>query len=274
MLDRLRRLALDSVRDCWHYRSLIPAMVSREIAARYRGSLLGGVWVIISPLLMLAVYAFVFGLIFQVRWGGGDAQQPGFFTAALFCGITAFGLFAEVLGRAPVLVVSHPSYVTKVVFPLEILSIACVVSASLNFLIGMALLCVFLLLSGIGLSVSMFALPLLVLPYLALLLGVALFLSALGVYVRDITHVSGFLTTALLFLSPVFYPVTAVPEAYRSFLYLNPLTYMVEAFREISVFGRWPDVGSLAVFWCVAAVVLLLGMIWFRKLRQGFADVL
>ncbi|NMG56050.1 ABC transporter permease [Aromatoleum aromaticum] len=257
----------------WRHRELLREMTRREIVRRYRGSALGAIWLVLAPLLMLAVYAFVFGVVFQVRWGGvGDSKAM--FAAVLFCGVSVFSLFADVLNRSPMLILENVNYVKKVVFPLEILSYVAVLAACLHFAFSLVVLLVFV---GVSMGVpplSVVALPLVLLPFLLVLVGLSWLVAALGVFLRDVAQVTGFITTAMMFLSPVFYPITAVPESYRHLLWLNPMTHVVEMFRGILIFGRWPAWQELLLWWLVAAGALLIGHAVFRRLRSGFADVL
>ena len=257
----------------WEQRQLFVELTRREIVRRYRGSMLGMLWLVIAPLLMLAVYSFVFGIVFKVRWGG-VGENPAMFAAVLFCGVSVFTLFSEVLNRSPILIIENANYVTKVVFPLEILSYVAVAAATANFLLALGVLLIFVAISIGGLPLTLIMVPLLLIPYILMLVGLSWFVAALGVYLRDVAQVTGFISTALIFLSPVFYPVSAIPEAYRFVLLLNPMAYIVEAFRGVLIFGQWPDWKALAVYWIASAVVLVGGYAWFRKLRRGFADVL
>lgn len=273
MAEITARNPLQAVLLAWRHRQLVSEMTRREIARRYRGSVLGAIWLLLGPLLMLAVYAFVFGVVFQVRWGGvGDSKAM--FAAVLFCGVSVFGLFADVLNRSPVLILDNVNYVKKVVFPLEILSYVAVLAASLNFGFSLLVLLVFI---GFSIGVpplSLIALPLVLLPFLFSVVGLSWMVAALGVYLRDLAQLTGLITTAMMFLSPVFYPITAVPENYRHLLWLNPMTHVVEMFRGVLIFGRWPQPGELALWWLVSGIVLVLGFALFRRLRAGFADVL
>lgn len=273
MAETVASRTLRPLTQAWRHRQLLQEMTRREIARRYRGSALGALWLLLAPLLMLAVYAFVFGVVFQVRWGGvGDSKAM--FAAVLFCGVSVFALFADVLNRSPVLILDNVNYVKKVVFPLEVLSYVGVLAATLHFGFALIVLMVFI---GFSLGVpplSMLALPLLLVPYLLMLVGLSWVVAALGVYLRDVAQITGLITTAMMFLSPVFYPITAVPESYRYLLWLNPMTHVVEAFRGVLIFGHWPSPAELALWWLVAAVALAIGHAVFRRLRAGFADVL
>jgi len=240
---------------------------------RYRGSIFGLLWSLINPILMLAVYTFIFGVVFKTRWGaetGGHAN----FTVNLFAGMIVHGFFAETVNRAPALVVSNVNYVKKVVFPLEILSWVTVGAALFHTGVSMLVLLGFNIVVSGRLESTILLTPVLFIPLTLILVGVIWFLSSLGVFVRDIGQVVGFVTTLLLFMSPVFYPVTALPEQYRMLLQLNPLTFYIEEFRKLAVAGDYPDWGWLAANYLAGIMVAYLGFAWFQKTRQGFSDVL
>lgn len=264
---------LDLLRSLWRHRQLIVTMTRREVIGRYRGSMIGIAWSFFNPVLMLAVYTFVFSEVFQARWVGQDTSKGGF-AILLFVGMIVHGLFAECANRSPTLILNHGSYVKKVLFPLEILPVVTLGSAL--FHAGASLLV--LLLAQLVLTHTLYwsalAFPLLVLPLGAATLGFSWLLAALGVYLRDVGQVIGVLTTVLLFLSPVLYPVAALPAHYQPWLKLNPLTYIIEESRNVLLFGRWPDWPSLALALLIALVIAAAGFALFQKARKGFADVL
>lgn len=264
---------LEALTSAWRSRYLLAGLTRREITGRYRGSWLGVVWTLVTPLLLLGIYTFIFGVVFRVRWGEGQALD-GQFAAILFCGIIIHGILSEVLTRAPGSIVGNINFVKKVVFPLELLGWVTVLSALFHFALALVVLFVFMLASGHAIPVTTVALPLVLAPFLVLCLGVAWFVASLAVYVRDVSHVTGFLATALLFLSPIFYPLSAVPEPYRDLFMLNPLTHVIIESRNVLMIGQWPEPGPLLAYWAVALVVFWLGYAWFQKTRGGFADVL
>jgi lipopolysaccharide transport system permease protein len=243
-----------------------------EVAARYRGSLLGMLWTVCTPLLLLTVYTFVFGFVYQARWSGMEGGGVTF-ALVLFTGLNVFNLMAEALSRAPYAIVNTPAYVKKVVFPLEILPCVPVLAALFQAGVGFALLMAALALVQ-GLPVTALLVPVVLTPLLLLLMGLSWFLAALGVYVRDVAHLMGMVLTVALFLSPVFYPLSALPEPWRILLLANPLTLMVEETRAVLILGRLPQWGALAVYLGVAVVTGCLGFAWFQRTRKGFADVL
>jgi len=257
----------------WRHRELIKATAKREVLGRYQGSFLGLLWSFFNPLFMLMIFTFVFSVIFQARWGGGSGSKIEF-ALLLFSGMLVFNLFAECINRAPGLILSNANYVKKVVFPLEILAFVGLLSALFHTVISfMVWLIVYLIFFGIPHS-TVLLLPLVLLPFCLFLVGLSWVLASLGVFMRDISQIIGVLTTALMFMSPIFYPATAFPEAYRFILYLNPLTTVVEQAREVLFWGRTPDFLVLGGYWLVTLAIAWLGFAWFQKTRQGFADVL
>jgi lipopolysaccharide transport system permease protein len=264
---------LSFVRTVAHQRELIAELVRGEVAGRYRGSVLGVLWSLASPLLLLAAFTFVFGTIFQARWGSAAAGH-GDYALLLFPGILLHGLLAEAITRAPGLVTAVPNYVKKVVFPLELLPLVAIGTAVFHALVGFAVLAGTLVVLRGGLPATALAVPVIVAPYVVLLLGATWILAALGVYLRDIAQLTGLVSMLFMFLSPVLYPASALPEQYRSWLALNPLTLPLEETRSALMFGRWPDWGALALYTVVAVAVAAAGYWWFQKSRKGFADVI
>jgi len=253
-------------------RELVAELIRGDIAGRYRGSMLGVLWSLASPLLLLAAFTFVFGTVFQARWGNASSGHGGY-ALLLFPGILLHGLMAEAVTRAPGLVTAVPNYVKKVVFPLELLPLVAVTTATLHALIGFVVLAGALVVVNGALPATVLALPLILLPYVLLILGVTWILAALGVYLRDIAQVTGLVTMLLMFLSPVLYPASALPAEYRPWLWLNPLTLPLEETRGVLITGRWPEWGALALYTIVALAVACAGYWWFQKTRKGFADV-
>lgn len=257
----------------WLHFSLCWQLVRREILGRYRGSVLGVSWVFFGPLMMLAVYTFVFSSVFKSRWPGSVADGGIDFALRLFAGLMVFNLFSEVCTRAPSLVVEQPNLVKKVAFPLETLPFVCLGAALFGYFVNFAiLLTVVLLFDPSGLSWASLVSPLIVLPMLPFLLGLAWVLSAVGVYIRDLGTVVGMLVTILMFLSPVFYSLSSLPEAYRSWLQWSPLAAVIEAMRAL-LFGGivyWEALGSVLLLGVLTAVV---GAVMFSTLRRGFSDV-
>jgi lipopolysaccharide transport system permease protein len=248
-------------------------MTKREVIGRYRGSVMGLTWSFFNPVLMLAVYTFVFSEIFSARWVGVDTGKGGF-AILLFVGMIVHGLFAECANRAPSLVMTNSNYVKKVVFPLEILPIITLGSALFHSCVSLLVLVAAQLLILNTLYWTALLFPLILAPLIFGTLGICWFLASLGVYLRDVGQVITVLTTVLLFLSPVLYPMAALPEAYRPWLQLNPLTYIIEESRNVLLFGNMPDWGDWGVALVISGVIAVLGFWFFQKTRKGFADVI
>ncbi len=261
------------LRSFWQHRQLIGQMVKREVSGRYRGSVLGLLWSFFNPVLMLIIYTFVFSVVFNARWG--TEQESRFeFALILFAGLIVYNLFAECINRAPGLIVGNVNYVKKVIFPLEILPLVTLGAALFHVCISLGVLLLFQLLLAWALPWTLIWVPLILLPLLLVTLGFSWFLASLGVFVRDVAQTVALLTTILLFLSPIFFPVSAIPEHYRIFIYLNPLTFIIEQMRDVLIWGRAPSWHVLGVYTLVSLGVAWLGLAWFQKTRKGFADVL
>ena len=259
----------------WRNRRLLRDLTWREISGRYRGSWLGLAWSILTPLLMLAVYTFVFSVVFEARWSAAVVPGGKFdFALFVFVGVVLHGVLAEAITRSPGTVLGNANYVKKVIFPLELLPVTVVGAACFQALVALSILLVAVVLLGGGLHLSALWLPVLVLPLVLLALGLAWGLAALGVFLRDTGQVTGVLAMVLMFLAPVFYPVTALPEELRGWLYLNPLTFVIEQVRVVLFAGQSPDLTMLGLYTAIAVVVAQLGYGFFQKSRNGFADVL
>jgi lipopolysaccharide transport system permease protein len=236
--------------------------------------MLGILWSFVNPVLMLAVYTFVFSVVFKARWTeGGDQSQIGF-AVTLFAGLIVFGIFSECVNRAPQLIVSQPNYVKKVVFPLEILPWVSLLAALFHAAISLVILIALLLMTEHRIHLSAILLPVILLPLVLGTMGLGWFLSSLGVFLRDIGQIVGVATTALLFLTPIFFPVSALPPRLQVLSKLNPLALPIEQARDALIFGRPLEWTAYGLSLVVSLVVLYLGYWWFEKTRRGFADVI
>jgi lipopolysaccharide transport system permease protein len=262
------------VRNLWAHRELIWQFTRREVRSRYQGSFLGVVWSFVTPLLMLAVYTFVFSVVFKARWGNdlSDDSQIGF-ALTLFTGLIAFGVFSESINKAPGLIIRNPNYVKKVVFPLEILPVSALGSASINSLFSLLMLLGVAIIARHTLPWTLIFLPLMYLPLIFLCLGLSWFLASLGVFVRDIGQFIGVVVQILFFMTPIIYPGSRIPDNYQFILYLNPLTFVVNHFRRVILWGQMPDWGDYIIITAATGVLCVLGYIWFMKSKKTFADV-
>ena len=252
---------------------LLFSLIKRDVVGRYRGSAMGLLWAFLNPVLMLAVYSFVFSVVFKARWAGGSDSKTEF-ALVLFAGLLVFNLFSECINRAPSLILGNANYVKKVIFPLEILPIVALGSAAFHFLISVVVwLMFYFMFFGIP-SLTILQFPLVILPLILITLGFSWLLASLGVYMRDVAQIVGLMTTILMFLSPIFYPITALPEEYRGFMQISPITFVVEQARDTMIWGKGIN---WEVWWAhtsLSTIVAWLGFAWFQKTRKGFADVL
>lgn len=261
----------------WQHRQLIAQMTKREVIGRYRGSALGLAWSFLNPLLMLSVYTFVFSVVFKSRWGSvasGAEQSQALFAIMLFVGLIVHGIFAEVVNRSPSLIVSNVNYVKKVIFPIEVMPVISMGAALFHSMVSLLVLIVaYTIFLGIPHWTAVF-LPIIFMPLIILTLGLSWILASLGVFLRDVGQTVGIITTVMLFLSPVFFPLSALPEKFQPMLMANPLTFIIEQSRNVLVEGYVPDMQGLLIYFIGSLVVAWLGFAWFQKTRKGFADVL
>lgn len=253
--------------------NLLFPLLKREIQARHKGTFGGVYWYIIQNVIMVVIYSTVFGTILGGKWnqqGAGDVN----FTIVLFIGLIQYNVFAEILTRSPLIVVQNSNLVTKVVFPLEILSCVLVGVALFNALIAFGVLLVAAPVLGVPLSINGLWLPFIVAPLALMGLGLSWILAAFGTYVRDAGQIVGLGVTAMMFLSPLFYPVSNMPSPLRMLVELNPITIPMQQARAVLVFGQQPDVARLGIYWISAIAIALVGRWIFEKMRSGFADVI
>lgn len=256
----------------WQNRELIWQLTQRDVVGRYRGSFIGLFWSFIHPLVMLVVYTTVFGVILQTKWAGIDDSLD--FALVLFAGLIVYNFFSECLNRAPSLILNHPNYVKKVIFPLEIFSWVAVGSALFHTGVSVvAWLIFYFAVHGMVHWTAVF-LPLIFIPLAIVALGCCWFLSSAGVFVRDVGQTVSLITLVLMFMSPVFYSTEIVPEDFRAVLLANPLTFIMEQTRAVLIWEQWPDFTSLGIYAAVSVLVAWLGLTWFQKTRDGFADVI
>lgn len=256
-----------------HFFYLILQLSRRDVASRYRGSVMGLLWSLLSPVVMLIVYTFVFSVVFKARWGiGGDDKTA--FAMNVFAGIIVHSFFSECASRAPGLMLQYSSYVKRVVFPLWILPPVIIISALFHFFVSLfVLLLAHTLIHGF-VHWQVLALPLIMLPLLLTALGTAWFLASLGVFLRDIGQIIPVLMTVMMFMSPVFYPISALPEQYQGWLYLNPLTPAIEMTRGLLLNGSFPPLSDYLFYLLGGGACTALGGLFFNRTRRGFADVL
>jgi lipopolysaccharide transport system permease protein len=235
---------------------------------------MGVMWSFFNPLCLLVIYTFVFSVVFKARWGVELHDSKSKFAIMLFAGMIVHSLFAETLNRAPGLILNNVSYVKKIVFPLEILPVVAIGAAIFHAIVSVLILVTAYLLINGSVQWTIIFLPIVLAPLILLILGGAWGLSSLGVFLRDVAQPISMIMTVLLFASPIFYPITALPESIRPWIMLNPLTFIIEQTRAVIVLGQMPDWGGLTLYSLAAAVIAWTGFAWFQKTRRGFANVL
>ncbi len=266
-------LPVRMLRDLMANQSLIRQFGWREAVLRYKGSYLGIMWQFLVPLMMLAVYTLVFGVIFQDRWGGDQGTRADF-VLNLFCGLIMFNVFAEVVQRAPGLILANPNYVKRVVFPLQVLPTAALLSSLINAAFGLVILLPAAIILHHGVSKTIWLFPLALIPLCCLTLGLGWALASLGVFVRDLSQPVTILTQALFFLSGIFFPLSAVPPYLRVVMLLNPLTTILDTGRRTLLWGLAPAWSWWAAVTVGSLVVMLLGYFAFMRSKRAFADVM
>lgn len=257
----------------YRHHALIRTLVARDIEARVRGTVLGKIWIVISPLFMLAIYTLVFGVILGSRWQD-RTDEPFLFPLIYFSGLILFNFFFESISRATNLMRENETFIKKIVFPTEVFCFAAVGSSLFRFAIGFSILTVFYLaLRGLPPAAAL-AYPVLLLGLGLFTIGLSLALAGLGVFLRDLALLMHPLSMLLIFLSPLFYPLERVPEGLRAVIMINPMTYPLEATRNALFFGEWPGVMGVSLYLMLGWIAAALGYALFKRLSAGFADVL
>ena len=259
--------------SAWRNRALIKLLARREVIGRYHGSVLGIMWSLVMPVLMLGVYTFVFSIVFKARWSEASTSRTEF-ALTLFAGLLVFNLFAECANKATGLILYNQNYVKKVLFPLEIFPwislFAALFHMAISYLVWQVL---YVVLFGLP-PVTVLLFPLVLAPFILFTMGVSWLLAALSVYLRDLVQLVGVMVTVLMFMSPIFYPLSALPAKYQFVIGLNPLALPIEFTREVLLWGHAPALLPFTVYSAVCLVVACIGFAVFQKLRSGFADVI
>ncbi len=260
------------VLSIWTNWSLIRSMVRRDILARYKGSFGDIFWAVLNPALLMITYFFVFGVVLQSRFAGDNSRSG--FALYFLAGMLPWLPFSEAAGRAPHVMLEYRNFIKKLVFPVETLPVNQVIAGLVTEAFTLLVFLVFLLIARGSIPLTLLWLPVLLIPQLLFTLGVSWFLSALGVFVRDLGQVIGFLLTLWFFLTPICYPETQLPAAAAALLTKNPIYILVRGYRSILLESHAPELHSLWKLWLLSGVVFLLGHAWFHKLRSSFADVI
>lgn len=253
---------------------IILQMIKREILARYKGSVLGLLWSFVTPLLMLTVYTFFFSAVFKARWNQDQNTAHADYAIILFVGLIIHGIFAECINRAPQLILNNASFVKKIIFPLEVLPWISLGSALFNASISLFILIIAQVILYGSIPLTALWMPLIILPFILLIMGGSWLLAATGVYLKDISQTTGILTSILLFVSPVFYSLAMLPENLRLIANLNPLTLIIDESRKVLLLGEPPNVWALGIYTLCSLLIAWFGFFIFQRTRKGFADVM
>ena len=251
---------------------LIVSLTKHALAARYRGSVLGIVWAVLTPIVMIAIFTIIFAGIFKARFGESSSQWD--YALYLFCGLLPWNAFQESLQLSSSTIVAHSNLVKRVVFPLETLPVSLSLAAVANQMFGTVALVIAAIIFRGQMHATLVFLPLLVIPQLIATCGAAWLLASLGVFVRDIVQGITLFLMAWMYLTPIIYPETLVPPRYLAIINLNPFTPLVRNYRRIILEGTWPDWQGLAYFSIFAIASFLFGYWWFARTRKNFADVI
>ena len=256
------------------HRFLTRQLAKKEIAQRYRGSALGFLWSIISPLFTLAIYTLVFGFIFQAKWGIESSGSKADVALILFSGLIFHAFMTECLVAAPSLMSANTNFVKRVVFPLEVLSWTSLASALYHFMMSFGVLLAFYGIVHQTIPTSILLMPVILIPFCLLLVGLMWLLSALGVFLKDLSQIMQMLSTLLLFSSPILYPMSMVPEKFHFVLYLNPLTFIIEEARHILFSGSLQNIPGILLYFSISVAFAIIGRFAFKKLKPSFSDLL
>jgi lipopolysaccharide transport system permease protein len=272
LLRAIPKAFLLPTRSLWRNRKLIGSMVRRDILSRYRGSFGGTLWTFLNPLLLMATYFFVFGVVLRTRFEN-DTSRTGFVLYFL-AGMLPWLAFSEAVGRSPYVILEYRTFVKKIVFPLETLPINLVISGAVTEAIGLVIFMIGLFAVRGAIPVSVIWLPLLLIPQILFTAGLAWTLAATGVYVRDLGQVTGYLLTLWFFLTPICYPESSLPASAVPILRFNPLFVLVRAYRAVFLENQSPSMRGLVGLWIIGTAVAVIGYAWFHRLRKSFADVI
>jgi len=252
------------IKNLYQYRELLKTNIQKEIRGKYKGAWLGVIWSFLNPLLMLAVYAFIFPLIM----GRDIPNYPIFLMVALL----PWNFFTTTIASSSFSVISNGNILKKVYFPREIIPISVVASCVVNFLISCLIMVIFLLGSGVGISIHALLFPVILVIETILLLGCALFLSSATVYVRDLEHIVNVIIMALFYATPVVYSLDMLPAKYQAIIMLNPMTSIINAYRDVLFYHKLPNFTHLGIVFVVSVIIFTIGLLTFKKLEKNFAE--
>ncbi len=253
-------------KEIYNYRELLKSNTKKEVRGRYKHSFLGVLWSFLNPLLQLLVYSVVFGALLA---SGDDTYY-----IYVCIGLIPWTFFTNTILQGTLCIVTNGNIVQKVYFPREILPISTVISGAINFLISTIIILAFVLFSGIGVTKLILLYPVILLVQCVLLLGINFIASALTVYVRDLEHIVSVFLMAAFYATPIVYKLEQLPEHLRMIMKLNPMTYIINAYRDIFYYQQMPNMQHLGILFAISLVLLIFGYFAFKKMQKGFAEEL
>jgi len=256
----------------YRQRELIRTITWKDFKARYRGSFMGFFWAIFQPLLMMAIYTLVFSTFLSVRFGNSDS--PLTFSVFLLCGLLPWTVFSESLSTAATIIRGNSNLVKRVVFPLEVLPFSSVLTSVIQQTIGFALLLPLAFLVNNGFYWTLLYVPVILLLQILFSTGIAWFWASLCVYIPDLRQLTGLILSAMMFLTPLFYPKDAIPDKIAWISAINPMAYLIEMYRKAFLTGEIIAWREFAILGAIALGLFMAGFFWFNRTKKGFADVL
>lgn len=253
-------------KNLYEYRELLSTSVKKEIRGKYKGAWLGILWSYLNPLLMLVVYSFVFSIIMRV--------QIENYSMYLFTALIPWNFFVTSISQGSLSVISNGSILKKVYFPREIVPIASVTANTVNFMISCLIIFFFLAVTGVGFSIYILFLPLIILVQYILLLGIVFFVSSMTVYARDLEHIISVILMAGIYATPIFYTMEMVPDKFKKFIALNPMTHIINSYRDVMFYKRMPNMKLIGIMFVVSTIILMLGYLYFKKTEKSFVEEL
>ena len=266
------RVVADFFRDMYSHRDLLANFVGRDLTSKYKGTFIGLFWNVINPLVMLALYTFIFSVIFKVKFG--TSGSTGNFALYLFCGMVPWIAFSESVSKGTAIIMAHQNLVKKTVLPLEILPTYGVLSAAITECVSLTILLIAVAVVLKQISVFLLFLPVLLLLQIFFALGLALFVASISVFIRDMEHLVGLGLIVWMFMTPIMYPETMIPERVRFLVWINPMALLISMFRSVVLEGAMPELWKLCAFTGWAVVVFFVGLAYFRNTKWEFADVI
>ncbi|MDF9840209.1 MULTISPECIES: ABC transporter permease [unclassified Paenibacillus] len=253
-------------RQIYGYREMLKNLVVRDLRTRYKESVLGFLWTLINPLLMLLIYSIVFKTIMRM-----DIENYSIF---LFAGLLPWQYHQTVVSSNTSIIINNNGLIKKVYFPAEILPLSSTIAGAINFLLSLLVLLVSMIVVGVPFSLNIIFLPLLLFLQMIFIFGLSLILSSLNVFFRDLEHIVGILMMAWFYMTPVFYPLSMVPEKFQAIFALNPMTPLEQAYRQIFYYGKPPEMHTLGSFFVYSVIFLIVGLLLFNNLKKKFAEEL